>query len=103
MSHLGIVGSVLLAILVASVADAQSPNEFYKRGVPTLVRGTAGSELTTKALAAQAELFRVICFPTANVIDDKGVDATKGAAAWPANPVLIGSNESNAVLAALGE
>lgn len=95
--------TILLGLTVtAASARAQAPNPFYQRGAPTFVRGTAGEELTDKVLAAQVELVRSMAFPTAPVVDDKSIDVTKGAAGWPQNPVLFGSNEHNSVLAALG-
>ncbi|MBK7876719.1 MAG: hypothetical protein IPJ77_13405 [Planctomycetes bacterium] len=93
---------VLAATALVPVARAQAPNPFFQRGTPTFVRGTAGEERTDKVLAAQVELIRSMAFPTALVVDDKSIDVTKGASAWPPNPVLYGSNEHNAVLAALG-
>ncbi|MBI5364873.1 MAG: hypothetical protein HZA53_16975 [Planctomycetes bacterium] len=93
---------VVTFLALAARAAAQSPNEFLKRGTPTFVRGTAGEDVTDKVLAAQVELLRGMLFPSAPVVDDKAIDVAKGAAAWPANPVLFGSNEHHAVLAALG-
>lgn len=86
----------------AARAAAQSPNEFLKRGLPTFVRGTAGEDVTDRVLAAQVELLRGMLFPAARAVDDKTIDPSKGAAAWPSNPVLFGSNEHHSVLAALG-
>lgn len=96
--------SLLAALLLlVPLARAQTPDALYARGTPTFVRGTKGPELSAKANAVQAELVRSIAFPKAAVVDDASIDVAKGAAAWPANPVLIGSAESNAVLAALGD
>ncbi len=99
--HATLLGLAALAAVTVS-ARAQSPNQFYQRGTPTFVRGTQGEELTDKVIAAQIELVRASIFPTATVVDDKTIDPAKGAAAWPANPVLYGSNEHNSVLARLG-
>lgn len=95
--------ALLLTLLFLPPARAQTPNAFFARGAPTIVRGTKGPELSAKANAAQAELLRSIAFPSSTVVADKSIDVEKGVAGWPANPVLIGSGESNAVLEALGD
>jgi hypothetical protein len=86
------------------VAQPPSPtaNDFFKRGRPTFVVGTAGDELADRAIKAQVAMIRDLLFPTAQIIDDSAVDVAKGPAAWPANPILFGGPHVNQVLATLG-
>lgn len=91
----------LTGALVAQTPSA-TPNDFYKRGTPTFVAGTAGDEHADCAIKAQAAMIRDLLFPTAKIIDDLAVDVSKGPAAWPANPILYGGPQVNHVLAKLG-
>ncbi len=100
------VGSGAAALPTASASAAspsarppRTPNEFLTRGTPTFIRGTAGDERADRAIRGQIELVRSLFFPTAAAVDDTTIDATKGPAAWPANPVLYGGPHVNALLA----
>jgi hypothetical protein len=79
----------------------RTPNEFYAAGVPTFVAGTLGDEHEDRVIRGQIELIRGMLFPTAKVVDDTSIDVKSGAAAWPANAVLYGGPQHNAVIAAL--
>lgn len=93
-------------LCAASVFGAETPsatpNDFLKRGTPTLVVGTAGDDPTDRAIKGQAAMLRDRLFPAAAIIDDLDVDVAKGPAAWPAHPVLYGGPHVNHGLARLG-
>jgi len=95
---------MLFSITLIGCFGAQapaSPNDFFKRGTPTFVVGTAGDDRADRAIKAQAALIRDLMFPAAKIIDDSAVDVAKGPAAWPANPILYGGPHVNHVLAKL--
>jgi hypothetical protein len=68
-------------------------------GSATVVRGTAGDDASDRAIAAQAALIAPIV--GAETVDDTSIDAARGAAAWPAKPILYGGPHVNAALARL--
>ena len=80
------------------VPKATTPNDFYARGLPTFVVGTAGDEMADRGVAGQVKLVRGMAFPTAKAVDDVDVDTAK----WPANPVLYGGEHVNALVKELG-
>lgn len=82
--------------------SAATPNDFFKRGTPTFIVGTAGDDRADRAIRAQAVMIRDLLFPAAKIIDDSAVDVAKGPMAWPANPVVYGGPRVNHVLAKLG-
>ncbi len=86
---------------LAAQAPSSTPNDFFKRGTPTFIVGTAGGEQADRAIRAQAGMVRDLLFPGANLIEDSAVDVGKGPPAWPANPVLYGGPHVNHVLAKL--
>jgi hypothetical protein len=95
--------SLAIALIGCLVAQAASPtpNDFFKRGTPTFIVGTAGDDRADRAIRAQAGIIRDVLFPVAKVIDDSHIDVTKGPAAWPANPIVYGGPHVNLVLAKL--
>lgn len=99
---LSVASCALLPGSLAAQSPSATPNEFFDRGTPTFVVGTAGDDLVGRAIRAQAGLIRDLLFPTAQIIADSAVDTAKGPAAWPANPVLYGGPHVNQVLAKLG-
>ncbi len=78
-----------------------TPNEFYAAGTPTFIVGTAGDERSDRAIRTHVEWIRATFFPTAQIVDDRSIDLTKGLEAWPKNPVLYGGPHVNSVLAAI--
>ena len=91
----------LAGALIAQITGA-TPNDFFKRGTPTFVVGTAGDDHADRAIKAQAAMIRDLLFPAARIIDDSALDVAKGPAEWPANPILYGGPHANHVLAKLG-
>jgi len=79
----------------------RTPNQFFGRGKPTFIVGTAGDDFSDKAIAGQVELVRGMIFPTSAVVADTTIDAKKGPSAWPENPVLYGGPHVNALLASI--
>ncbi len=94
--------SALLPSSLSAQSPSPTPNHFFKRGTLTFVVGTAGDELSDRAIKAQAGMLRELLFPTAKIIDDTAMDTAKGPAAWPVNPILYGGPHINQVLAKLG-
>ena len=78
-----------------------TPNQFYARGTPTFVLGTAGDDRSDRAIAAQVALIRGLVFSEAKVIRDTDIDVAAGEGAWPPNPVVYGGAHVNHVLQAL--
>ena len=93
---------ITLAGSLAAQTPSTTPNDFFKRGTPTFIVGTAGDDQADRAIKAQAAMIRDLLFPAAKIIDDSAVDVAKGPAAWPANPILYGGAHLNHVLAKLG-
>jgi hypothetical protein len=94
--------SITIAGFLVSQTPSATPNDFFKRGTPAFVVGTAGNDRVDKAVKAQAALIRDLLFPAARIIDDSAIDLVKGHAAWPANPVLYGGPHVHHTLAKLG-
>jgi hypothetical protein len=76
-------------------------NEFFARGTPTFVLGTAGDPRSDRAIAGQVELVRGLFFTTATVVNDGAIDIDAGPSAWPNNPVVYGGPQVNSLIAAL--
>lgn len=74
-------------------------NEFYARGTPTFIVGTAGDDAADRGIAAQVELIRGTVFPSATVVADTTIPTDPSA--WPSNPVVYGGPHVNALLARL--
>lgn len=91
----------LTSALVAQTPSA-THSDFFKRGTPTFVVGTAGDDQADRAIKAQVVVIRDLLFPAAKIFDDSAVDVPKGPTAWPANPILYGGPHVNHVLAKLG-
>jgi len=81
---------------------AATPNDFFKRGTPTFIVGTAGDDLTDRAIRNQAAMLRDLLFPMAKIVSDSDIDPARGAAAWPANAIVYGGPHVNTLLAKLG-
>jgi hypothetical protein len=77
-----------------------TPNQLLVGGPPTLIVGTLGDERSDRAIRAQAEIVRAL-IPTAVIVDDTSVDVSRGAAGWPARPVIFGGSHVNAVMRSL--
>lgn len=92
---------ITLAGAFVAQTPAATPSDFFKRGTPTFVVGTAGDDHADRAIKAQAAMIRDLLFPAAKIIDDSAVNVAKGPAAWPANPILYGGPHVNHVLAKL--
>jgi hypothetical protein len=90
----------LIGMFVAQNSPA-TPNDFFKRAMPTFIVGTAGDDRADQAIRAQATLIRDLLFPQAKIMNDSDVDVAKGPAAWPANAILFGGPHVNRVLADL--
>ena len=73
-----------------------SVNDLMKRS-PTFVAGTAGDVFEDRRIRVQIDLVRGMALPKAPVIED-GAIARDG---WPKTPVLYGTTDSNAALAAI--
>lgn len=86
----------------APVPITTTVNDFYARGVPSFVLGTAGDARADRAIAMQVELIRSMIFPSAQVIEDRSIDLDAGPSAWPSNPVVYGGPHVNSLIAALG-
>ena len=82
-------------------APAITPRAFFGRGELTYIVGTAGDARADRAIAGQAELVRSIVTPGAPRIADTEVDAARGPAAWPPNPVVYGGAHVNSLIAAI--
>ena len=106
MQYMQMITPYLFLFTLTDALIAQTPSathdDFYKRGTPTFVVGTAGDDRADRAIKAQVAMIRDLLFPTANIIDDSAVDVPKGPAAWPAHPILYGGPHVNVVLAKLG-
>jgi hypothetical protein len=72
-------------------------NQFFGRGTPSFVVGTAGDDVADRAIVGQVALIRDAVFPSAEVVADASVDA----GAWPTNAVLYGGPHVNSLLAEL--
>jgi hypothetical protein len=79
----------------------RTPNEFFARGKPTFITGTAGDDFSDKVIAGQVELVRGQLFPASQVVADSSIDFKKGPSAWPENPVVYGGPHVNALVAAI--
>src|SRR5688572_1751032 len=66
--------SALLHGSLAAESLSPTPDDFFKRGTPTFVVGTAGDELVDRAISAQAGMVRDLLFPTAKIIADSALD-----------------------------
>jgi hypothetical protein len=64
---------------------------------PTFVAGTAGDDFADLRIATQIGVVRGLALPNAPVIDDVAI-ARDG---WPETPILYGSEDTNAALAAV--
>jgi hypothetical protein len=71
-------------------------NDFFARGTPTFIAGTAGDDRADDAIAAQIDLVRSQVFPKADVVADTAVTGD-----WPANPVVYGGAHVNQLIARL--
>lgn len=80
---------------------AKTVNEFYARGTPTFVLGTAGDDAADRGVAMQVDLIRSMVFSTAQVVTDTTISLDAGPSSWPANPVVYGGPHVNSLLAAL--
>ncbi len=99
---LTLLGSASFATRGTPAEDATNVASFLGSGVPTFVLGTTGADAADRGVAAQVRFLRGLLFPTAPIVLDTSFDASKGAAEWPATPVLYGGAHLNATLAALG-
>ncbi len=85
------------------MGDSKLPRnagEYFRRGAPTLVFGTAGDERSDRATRAQVELVRKLAAPGAKAIADTEI---AGKPEWPANPMLYGGAHINAAIAAIAK
>ncbi len=87
----------------AVATEGATPNDFFRRGMPTFVVGTAGDERSDREIRGQAELIRGLLFPTARIVEDGSIDPAKGPGAWPANPILYGGPQSNSLMAGIAD
>lgn len=79
-----------------------TPRAFFHRGLPSYVVGTAGDEVSDRAIRGQADLLRSLLTPDARLVPDTEV-AGKPATAWPANPIVYGGAHVNAAIAAIAK
>lgn len=80
---------------------AVTPNDFFARGMPAFVVGTAGSPAHDRDVGGQGRFLQTLLFPDAPLVDDTTIDATAGPSAWPANPVLYGGPHTHQALASV--
>lgn len=76
----------------AAPATNTTPNQFYARGAPTFIVGTAGDDGADAAVAGQVRFARGL-FAAAAVVDDTAPGP------WPRRPVVYGGSHENRRLA----